>query len=200
MWRTTLEPARRRDRSGSPRRAPEVARERRQPRLVEALVDDLEQRPHRRAPPATDRRPGRRPDAAATRVRGSGGAGNGNSTFGAHAVGAAPRSRRARVDSRWVSQRSIPRVGTATTSGGERVLRAAASSVAARPSARRSARSARWTWSTSERLSQLRRSRHSSRGDSSSSVQLFCERVLNTSAAPVTLQVAEECHFDDHCD
>ena len=128
-----------------PPRAPSRWRcERGQPRLAQALVDHLEQRPDRRARPATGSSSGSIPVAAASAPMISR-PGNGNSTF-AHTPSRRPAVVPSRVESRWVSQRSIPRVGTATTSGANGSS-SGVSSVSARPSARRSARSARWTWS-----------------------------------------------------
>ena len=90
------------------------------------------------------------PDAAATASPASR-RGNGNSTFAqmpSERPGVAPRL----ADIRCVSQRSIPRVGTAMTSGANG---SASGSASRRPSAsiRASARSARWMWSTRQRVS-----------------------------------------------
>ncbi len=105
-----------------------------------------------RAGAATDRRRDRRPEAVATAPPTSR-PGNGNSTL-AHTPSKRPSLAPGRVDRRWVSQRSIPRVGTETTSGAngsssgvEQRLRQA--------SARRSARSALWTCSKSGPLAHL---------------------------------------------
>ena len=105
------------------------AGEARQPRLVQALADDVEQRPD-----GALRQPrvgfGSIPDAAATaspaRRRG-----NGNSMFAqmpSERPGVAPRL----ADIRCVSQRSIPRVGTAMTSGAKGSASGSARSAAER--------------------------------------------------------------------
>ncbi len=74
--------------------------------------------------------------------------GDGKATF-AHTPSARPGVAPSRPDMRWLSHRSIPRVGTATTSRAN----GSAGGSASRPasaSTRASARSARWTWSTAQ--------------------------------------------------
>src|SRR5579875_542362 len=90
-----------------------MAGQRLEPRLLERLLDDIDQRPDEA---------GRLPwvplggDAAGQRQRpGDQAAGEGESHVGADAVSQAGRLPRW-AESRCVSQRSIPRVGTATTS------------------------------------------------------------------------------------
>ena len=78
--------------------------------------------------------------------RRSAAAGDGKSTF-AHTPSPRPGVAPSAADMRWVSQRSIPRVGTATTSRANGSCSGAASS-APSASTSASARSARWTWST----------------------------------------------------
>ena len=127
---------------GAPARALEVLGQHRQPRLGEALVHDAPAAATPTAPAATD--PGRaRFPWRPTPRRGSAGPGNGKSTF-AQTPSARPAVVPSRVESRCVSHRSIPRVGTAMISGAKGSS-SGSSSVSARPSARRSARSARWT-------------------------------------------------------
>ena len=92
------------------------------------------------ARPATGRRPDRSRSPRPAR-RGSA-ARERELDVGAHAVAPARRWRRAESTAAGSSQRSIPRVGTATTSG-VNGSSSGSSSVSARPSARRSARSAR---------------------------------------------------------
>ena len=91
---------------------------------------------------------GSTPDAVATASPTSR-CGNGNSTFAqtpSERPGVAPRL----ADIRWVSQRSIPRVGTEMTSGANGSGSGSASSSPS-ASTRPSARSARWMWSIGHR-------------------------------------------------
>ena len=123
---------------------PEVGGERREPRLAEVLLDDLEQRPDRALGRATGRRPASMPEAIATASPTSR-RGDGKPTF-AHTPSARPGDAPSRSDIRCESQRSMPRVGTATTSGAN----GSSGGSASRPrsaSTRPSARSARWTCS-----------------------------------------------------
>ena len=76
--------------------------------------------------------------------------GDGNSTF-AHTPSLRPSPAPSRSDIRCASHRSMPRVGTATTSAANG-LGSASASITRSASTRPSARSARWTWSTSESL------------------------------------------------
>jgi hypothetical protein len=122
------------------RRVPEVGAQRAQPRLCQVRVDDLEQRPHQpfRAPRVLGRvDPGRRRDRIADQsIR------ERELDVRADPRPTAGRRRRRRVDIRCVSQRSIPRVGTAMTSGAKGSAGGSASSVPS-ASTRPSARSAR---------------------------------------------------------
>src|SRR4051794_24531396 len=89
------------------------------------------------------------PDAAAT-ASPSSRRGDGNSTL-AQTPSARPADVPSRPDIRWASQRSMPRVGTATTScanGSGGGSRSRSRSASTRPSAR----SDRWTWSTTAHL------------------------------------------------
>ena len=74
--------------------------------------------------------------------------GNGNSTLAQTPSRARRERRRAAADSRWVSQRSIPRVGTDTTSRRERVAGGSSEDRCQRVPRRASALCARWMCST----------------------------------------------------
>ena len=88
--------------------SPEMGGEGAEPGLVEALVDHVEQGPHR---PLGQPGIGVAVDAGAGRHGGADQApGERERDVGAHTVGP-PGATPSRVDSRWVSQRSIPRVG-----------------------------------------------------------------------------------------
>ncbi len=76
--------------------------------------------------------------------------GDGKSTF-AHTPSPRPSPAPSRSDIRCASHRSMPRVGTATTSGANGSGSGSPSS-ARSASTRPSARSARWTWSTASRV------------------------------------------------
>ena len=128
----------------------QVPREAAQPRLVAGTRRRRRAAATRRAAGSHGSLSGSIPDAAATASPASR-RGNGNSTFAqmpSERPGVAPRL----ADIRCVSQRSMPRVGTAMTSGANG---SASGSASRRPSAsiRASARSARWMWSTRQRVS-----------------------------------------------
>ena len=123
----------------------EVGGELVQPRPPQRVADHLEQRPHgalgqpRVAVGVDSAKPPR------SRRR-SAGAASGTATF-AQTPSRRPGEAPSETDRRCDSQRSIPRVGTETTSGANGSARGVASSSPS-ASASPSARSARWMWST----------------------------------------------------
>ena len=162
-----------------PRCAASVA----QPRLAEALVDDLEQRPHRALGQPRVRRPDRCPRRPRPRRRRAAAA-NGKSTFaqtpsprpGDRAEPRATSAASASAPSR-ASARRRPRARTGRPSG--------SASSAPSASTSPSARSARWTWSNARTTIWVAADRNGPDGRFLRAfLRRFCYAITRSSAAP----------------